>query len=68
VISLAQRGIRASFCLLGPLVGYGIDAWGLPWVLSALGALFSIVFVALPMPLVLRDVALIPEVGPRTSP
>ena len=25
VISLANLGIRASFCLLGPLVGYGID-------------------------------------------
>lgn len=27
VISLAQLGIRAAFCVLGPLVGYGIDAW-----------------------------------------
>ena len=27
VISMAQLGIRASFCLLGPLVGYGIDGW-----------------------------------------
>ena len=27
VISLAQLEIRASFCLLGPLVGYGIDGW-----------------------------------------
>ena len=46
VISLSQLGnSAASFCLLGPLVGYGIDAWGLPSVLSALGILFSIAFV-----------------------
>jgi len=57
VISLSQLGVRASFCLLGPLVGYGIDAWGLPPVLSALGILFSIAFVCLLLPLVLRDTA-----------
>jgi len=53
VISMANLGIRASFCLLGPLVGYGIDAWGLPSVLSALGILFSIAFVFLLLPLIL---------------
>jgi hypothetical protein len=58
VISLAQLGIRASFCLLGPLVGHGIDAWGLPSVLSALGIVFSIAFVCLLVPLAFRDVAL----------
>lgn len=58
VISLAQLGIRASFCLLGPLVGYGIDAWGLPSVLSALGILFSIAFLCLLLPLVLRETTL----------
>jgi hypothetical protein len=58
VISLSQLGIRASFCLLGPLVGYGIDAWGLPSVLSALGILFSIAFVCLLLPLALRETAL----------
>jgi hypothetical protein len=42
VISMANLAIRASFCLLGRLVGYGIDAWGLPAVLSALRVLFSI--------------------------
>jgi hypothetical protein len=57
VISLSQLGLRASFCLLGPLVGHGIDAWGMPLVLSALGGLFSIVFVGLLLPLALRDVA-----------
>jgi MFS family permease len=57
VISLSQLGLRASFCLLGPLVGHGIDAWGIPVVLSALGVLFSIVFVGLLLPLALRDVA-----------
>src|SRR4029434_9689337 len=60
VISLAQLGIRASFCLLGPLVGYGIDRWGLPSVLSALGILFSIAFVVLLLPLVLPEAALSP--------
>ena len=53
VISMANLGTRASFCLLGPLVGYGIDRWGLPSVLSALGILFSIAFVVLLLPLVL---------------
>jgi len=57
VISLAQLGIRASFCLLGPLVGHGIDRWGLPSVLSALGILFSIAFVVLLLPLTLREAA-----------
>lgn len=57
VISLAQLGIRAAFCVLGPLVGYGIDAWGLPSVLSALGILFSIAFVCLFLPLALRETA-----------
>jgi len=58
VISMAQLGTRASFALLGPLVGYGIDAWGLPSALSALGILFSIVFVLLLLPLVLREIPL----------
>ena len=57
VISLSQLGVRASFCLLGPLVGYGIDAWGLPSVLSALGILFSIAFVCLLLPLIIRETA-----------
>ena len=61
VISLSQLGIRASFFLLGPLVGYGIDAWGLPSVLSALGILFSIAFVCLLLPLALRETALSPK-------
>jgi MFS family permease len=57
VISLSQLGVRAFFCLLGPLVGYGIDAWGLPSVLSALGIVFSIAFVCLLLPLILRETA-----------
>jgi MFS family permease len=65
VISMAQLGTRASFALLGPLVGYGIDSWGLPSVLSALGILFSIVFVLLLLPLILRDTPLSPADGPR---
>ena len=65
VISLSQLGIRASFCLLGPLVGYGIDAWGLPSVLSALGILFSIAFAFLLLPLVLRETAPSPGDGLR---
>jgi MFS family permease len=65
VISMANLGIRASFCLMGPLVGYGIDAWGLPTVLSALGIVFSIAFVGLLLPLVLGDMALRPADGLR---
>ena len=65
VISIAQLGTRASFALLGPLVGYGIDAWGLPSVLSALGILFSMVFVLLLLPLILRDTPLSPAEGSR---
>jgi len=65
VISMANLGIRASFCLLGPLVGYGIDRLGLPSVLSALGILFSIAFVFLLLPLVLRGMALSAADGPR---
>jgi hypothetical protein len=57
VISLSQLGVRAAFCLLGPLVGYGIDAWGVPSVLTSLGILFSIAFVVLLLPLVLRETA-----------
>ena len=63
VISMANLGIRASFCLLGPLVGYGIDGWGLPSVLSALGLLFSIAFVVLLLPLVVRGRSLSPAEG-----
>jgi MFS family permease len=64
VISLSQLGLRASFCVLGPLVGYGIDAWGMPSVLSALGILFSIVFAGLLLPLTLRERALRAEPEP----
>jgi hypothetical protein len=60
VISMAQLGTRASFAILGPLVGYGIDAWGLPPVLSALGLLFSIVFAVLLLPLILQQTVLRP--------
>ena len=63
VISMAQLGIRASFCLLGPLVGYGIDRSGLPSVLSALGILFSLAFVVLLVPLVMRERSLSPAEG-----
>jgi hypothetical protein len=35
----------------GPLVGYGIDGWRLPSVLSALEILFSIAFAFLLLPL-----------------
>jgi hypothetical protein len=46
-------------------VGYGIDRLGLPSVLSALGILFSIAFVFLLLPLVLRGMALSPADGHR---
>ena len=63
VMSMANLGIRASFCLLGPLVGYGIDAWGLPSVLSALGILYSVAFMFFLLPLVLRPLTLSPADG-----
>jgi len=65
VISMAQLGIRASFVVLGPLVGYGIDGWGLPSVLSALGILFSIAFVFPLLPLILSETAPSPADGLR---
>jgi len=67
VISLSQLGIRASFFLLGPLAGHGIDAWGLPSVLSALGILFSVAFVFLLLPLVLRETAPSPAAEPSST-
>jgi len=38
VISMANLGTRGLFALLGPLVGYGIDRWGVPSVLWAMEA------------------------------
>ena len=57
VISLANLGTRAAFALLGPLVGYGIDRWGVPSVLWAMGTLFPIGFACLLLPLVIRETA-----------
>jgi MFS family permease len=67
VISMKNLGVRASFSLLGPVVGYGIDARGLPPVLSALGVLFSIAFLLLLLPLLLRETAPSSEAEPRPS-
>jgi hypothetical protein len=64
VISLAQLGTRAAFALLGPAVGYGIDAWGLPSVLSGLGILSAIVFAFLIVPLAARQWRLSPAEAP----
>jgi hypothetical protein len=44
----------------GPLVGYGIDTWGLPSVLLALAVLFSVAIMCLLLPLILRETALSP--------
>ena len=55
VISMSQLGVRASFFVLGPAVGYGIDALGLPIVLAALGVLFSMAFGCLILPLVVGE-------------
>ena len=67
VLSMAQLGTRASFAVLGPLVGYGIDAWGLPSVLSALGMLFSLVVVFLLLPLLVRDAPPSPAEGASST-
>jgi hypothetical protein len=64
VISIANLGTRAAFCLLGPLVGHGIDAWGLPATLGAIGVGLSIAFALLLVPLILRDPAPSPEAEP----
>lgn len=61
VISFANLAIRTAFSLLGPLAGYGIDGWGLEYVLSAIGLVWLAVFVVLLLPLVLRRTA--PEPG-----
>jgi MFS family permease len=55
VMSIANLGTRGAFVLLGPLVGYGIDTWGLPSVLAALGILLAIAFVLLILPLIARE-------------
>jgi MFS family permease len=65
VNSMAQMGIRAAFLVVGPLVGHGIDAWGLPSVLSALGILFAIVSAVLLPPLMRRDMVPSPEPEPK---
>jgi MFS family permease len=65
VISMKNLGVRASFSLLGPLVGHGIDARGLPFVLSALGALFSSVFLVLLLPVLLREAPPDSEAAPQ---
>ena len=67
VISMMQLGTRGSFALLGPLVGYGIDVWGLPSVLSTLGIMASIVFVLLILPLMLKATLVSPADAPRES-
>jgi hypothetical protein len=54
---MAQLSTRASFVLLPPLVGYGIDARGLPSVLLALGVLFAVAFAGLLLALILRETA-----------
>jgi len=56
VISMTQLGVRGTFMLVGPLVGYGTDAWGLPSVLSAIGILFSITFMFLILPLARKQI------------
>ena len=58
VMSLASLGTRGAFAIAGPLVGYGIDAWGLANVLPALALMFALVFLALMLPLVLKQAAL----------
>ncbi len=55
VLSMASLSVRASFSLLGPLVGWGIDGWGLSAVLSAIGLFYAFAFAALLLPLILRD-------------
>jgi len=60
VLSMASLSVRAGFSLLGPVVGYGIDGWGLSAVLAAIGIVYSIAFAGLLLPLILREGALAP--------
>lgn len=55
VISLAQLGIRVSLLSRGSPRGLWNHAWGLPSVLSTLGIPFSIAFVCLLLPLIIRE-------------
>jgi predicted MFS family arabinose efflux permease len=66
VISMASLSVRASFSLLGPVVGYGIDGWGLPAVLSALGILYAAAFGVLLLPLIRHEAASAP--APSAGP
>jgi MFS family permease len=54
VISMASLGVRASFSLLGPLIGWGIDAWGLSATLAALAIIYAATFAGLLLPLIRR--------------
>jgi MFS family permease len=65
VNSMAQMGIRGAFLVVGPLVGHGIDAWGVPSVLWAPGILYSIVSAILLLPLMRRDIAPSQEPEPK---
>jgi hypothetical protein len=62
---MAQMGIRGAFLVVGPLVGHGIDAWGVPSVLWAPGILYSIVSAILLLPLMRRDIAPSQEPEPK---
>jgi MFS family permease len=54
VMSMASLGVRASFILVAPVVGYGIDGWGLSPVLAVVGVFAALVFMLLILPLALR--------------
>src|SRR5262249_52803332 len=67
VLSMANLGTRATFSLVGPLVGSGTDAWGLPSLLSALGVLCFIVLLFLVLPLVAREQPLSEAAAPPAA-
>ncbi|MBL8689169.1 MAG: MFS transporter [Rhodospirillaceae bacterium] len=60
VMSMASLGTRAGFAVIGPVAGFGIDAWGLPPVLVAVGLVYAAVFALVTMPLILRETASTP--------
>lgn len=57
VLSLSSLGVRAGFSVIGPVVEFGIDGWGLLSVMTALGLACAALFLLLVLPLTLKEPA-----------
>ena len=51
--SLTSFGFRGAFVLTGPLVGYGLDLWGMQTTLYLLAAATLLIFVMIILPLLI---------------